>query len=843
MAAHSMVAGEKLSPGLRSLMLLLLLFGFCFKFCAAGDTITATQYITDPETILSAGGDFRLGFFSVGNSPNRYLGIWYNKVSNFTVVWLANRDRPLTNSSGSFTVAKDGNLVVLDQNNQVLWTSNVTNSTNTNTTAQLLPSGNLELRDPDRNTIWQSFEHLTDRQLPNLKLCANPKTGWRQLAKAWKSTTDPSSGSFSCGLDAKEAQTVVWKDGEIFWRSGPWNGQVYIGVHYVYSINVDRFYITEGIQGSTCYSFDHLTASYSNFYLNPQGKLAQVQWDDGAKAWNEYWTPMQTQCDVYGTCGPFGVCNAQASPMCSCLRGHEPRKAEEWNSGNWTSGCVRRRQLQCERGNSSGDGEKADGFLTLNMMKVPHFADISTALEDDCQKQCLGNCSCLAYAYSNGVGCMKWTGTLIDVQQFLSGGTDLHVRLAYSELDKEENVKALIAIPVTIGGLVIAICAYFAWRWMAKRKAKKQISRQLFLFDGGEPHQNNSSEIVLGGSMNQAKLQELPLFDFERVATATNNFYISNKLGQGGFGLVYKGTLPDGQEIAVKRLSRASGQGIEEFMNEVVVISRLQHRNLVRLLGCCIEGEEKMLIYEYMPNKSLDSFLFDPIKQKVLDWRKRFNIIEGIARGLLYLHRDSRLKIIHRDLKASNILLDEDLNPKISDFGMARIFGGDQDQANTRRVVGTYGYMSPEYAMEGRFSEKSDVFSFGVLLLEIVSGKKNSGFYHDKNSWSLMGYAWKLWNDDNVVEFLDPNISDPCIRMEVLRCIHVGLLCVQEFPQDRPSTSTVISMVNSDIVDLPTPKQPAFATDRKLDSDTESSQQGQKSVSINELTITMAEGR
>ncbi|KAK9756281.1 hypothetical protein RND81_01G086700 [Saponaria officinalis] len=179
-------------------------------------------------------------------------------------------------------------------------------------------------------------------------------------------------------------------------------------------------------------------------------------------------------------------------------------------------------------------------------------------------------------------------------------------------------------------------------------------------------------------------------------------------LGQGGFGQVYKGKLVDGREIAVKRLSAASLQGVEEFMNEVVVICRLHHKNLVSLIGFCVEGEEKLLVYEYMPNKSLSEFLFDSTKRELLDWQKRFNIIEGICRGLIYLHRDSRLRIIHRDLKASNILLDEQLNPKIADFGMARIFDHGQDKDETRRVVGTYGYMAPEYAMDNHFSEKSD---------------------------------------------------------------------------------------------------------------------------------------
>ncbi|THG15318.1 hypothetical protein TEA_008786 [Camellia sinensis var. sinensis] len=345
-----------------------------------------------------------------------------------------------------------------------------------------------------------------------------------------------------------------------------------------------------------------------------------------------------------------------------------------------------------------------------------------------------------------------------------------------------------------------------------------------------------STEASFEDNLNQVKLEELPLFKFEKLAIATNEFNWTNKLGQGGFG---PGKLPDGQEIAVKRLSRSSEQGLEEFMNEVVMISKLQHRNLVRLLGCCVEGKEKMLVYEYMPNKSLDAFLFDPQKQKLLDWSKRFDIIEGIGRGLLYLHRDSRLRIIHRDLKTSNILLDEELNPKILDFGMARIFCGEEHQANTRRVVGTYGYMSPEYAMQGLFSEKSDVFSFGVLLLEIVSGRRNTSFYDDEHSLSLLGYAWKLWNEDNIVTLIDPMISYQDFRSEILRCVNVGLLCVQEFAIDRPTISTVLSMLNSEISYLPRPKQPAFTqTPKSL-----SSQESLSRCSRNELTVTIVDGR
>ncbi|KAB1222985.1 Cysteine-rich receptor-like protein kinase 29 [Morella rubra] len=324
-------------------------------------------------------------------------------------------------------------------------------------------------------------------------------------------------------------------------------------------------------------------------------------------------------------------------------------------------------------------------------------------------------------------------------------------------------------------------------------------------------------------------------FDFRTIRAATDDFSDANKLGQGGFGAVYKGSLPNGQQVAVKRLSKSSGQGDLEFKNEILLVARLQHRNLVRLFGFCLEGNERLLIYELVSNSSLDQFLFDPIKRSCLDWERRYRIIVGIARGLLYLHEDSRFRIIHRDLKASNILLDPEMNPKISDFGLARLFLIDQTQDKTRRIVGTYGYMAPEYAMHGHFSVKSDVFSYGVLVLEIVCGQKNCYFRAGENMEDLLSYAWKNWREGTASSMIDPALRASSTA-EIMRCIHIGLLCVQENAADRPTMASVILMLNSDSMALSVPSRPAFFMDSIVESDTSLDRSFQ--ASTNEASIT-----
>ncbi|CAK9153292.1 unnamed protein product [Ilex paraguariensis] len=401
-------------------------------------------------------------------------------------------------------------------------------------------------------------------------------------------------------------------------------------------------------------------------------------------------------------------------------------------------------------------------------------------------------------------------------------------------------MKLWVIITVSVSLSVLLSGSFLCCRMqILNQKGKKDSGVDLLSFDfnlssnASDNESNTTNNPRKGGE----KEVELPLFSFASVSKATDSFSECNKLGEGGFGPVYKGISLGGLEVAVKRLSKRSGQGLEEFRNEITLIAKLQHRNLVRLLGCCIKEDENLLIYEYMPNKSLDFFLFDPNKKEMLDWGTRIRIIEGIAQGLLYLHQYSRLRIIHRDMKASNILLDGEMNPKISDFGMARIFGGNEVQANTKRIVGTYGYMAPEYALEGLFSVKSDVFSFGVLLLEILSGKKNTGFYNT-DSLNLLGFAWELWNTDRALELKDPSMGDSS-SSTLLRYINIGLLCVQENRNDRPTMSNVVSMISNELSPLPRPKHPAFSTSRNTARNTDSSQ----NCSVNGLTVSMLEPR
>ncbi|KAG6525796.1 G-type lectin S-receptor-like serine/threonine-protein kinase At4g27290 isoform X1 [Zingiber officinale] len=805
-----------------------------FSFSIAGDSLTPTQPLLDDGgsgNLVSAGGRFELGFFNPAGTQNHYVGIWYHNISDKAVVWVANRQRPINGGSGRLSLASNGTLVVTDDNSTLFWSSSSSSSSSNRAyspVATLRDDGNLVIRDdPNSDSVsWQSFDFPTDTFLSGMIFGRDDSSGRNVNITSWASTGDPAPGSYVLAMDLDGVpQQFLWQDSEQVARLGPWNGVYLGGVPTINSQDlIDYFFMVSSREFIYWYTVRDPSVLV-RVTVTPQGSGQVLMWVEGSQSWISQDSYPRDLCDHYAQCGPNGVCDPNGSAICRCIQGFQPKNPRNWGVWGWTDGCVRKTELDCRNA--------TDGFFTFSNVKLPDTStstvDWSTRSLVDCRASCLKNCSCTAFASANissGSGCIFWTANLTDIKHYNNGfGQDLYVRLARSDLESmssghgnKKRVAVIVVAPV-LATFLLATAVILLWR---RRKTRNNKTTG---------HHADEEAV-------EEKNLDMPLFDLSTLAEATGDFCADNKLGEGGFGPVYKGKLKEGQEIAVKRLSKTSMQGTDEFKNEVMVIAKLQHRNLVRLLGCCVQGGERMLIYEYMLNGSLDTFLFDKDRCRMLDWRMRYNIILGIARGLLYLHHDSRYRIIHRDLKTSNILLDKDMNPKISDFGMAKLFSGDEIIGNTKRVAGTYGYMSPEYAMNGIFSVKSDIFSFGVIVLEIITGEKNNGAYHH----NLLGKVWSLWKENRAFEIVEDFIHHSFPLDEVLRCIKIGLLCVQERPEDRPEISLVLLMLGSNSSLLLEPKQPGFAViGDQIDTDSSSSKGAL--LSNNRLSITMFEGR
>ncbi|KAM1218326.1 hypothetical protein ACFX2G_046533 [Malus domestica] len=914
----------------------------CVRY--ATDTITYNTPITDgveSGTLVSSGGRFELGFFSPSpTGTQRYVGIWYHQLSPRTVVWVANRESPVLNSTSTGILAlQDGNLHVLDITGKSYWSTTAETSKSLTQTVTLMDSGNLVLSSADDklavNTLWQSFQNPTHTFIPGMVMNKSLEL------TSWIGEGDPASGKFIFKQDpVGENQYVISKSKSklepiLYWKGG--------------ERATDTFYSFDQMLPEVTYFLSNFSKKYAarnssyksigihtRLVINITGEIQFWTWIGSTKQWNLYWSAPRDNCSVFNACGNFGSCNDNNIPfLCKCLPGFNPQSPQRWNSGDFSGGCTREPAL-------CGDNKNVT-FLSLKKMKVGNpDSELNVDSETECRNWCLNSCQCKAYSYAKSenysqrmepTSCRIWGGDLNNLEEeYTDAGQDLSVRVALSDL--ESTVRdckpcgtTIIPYPLSTrldcgdpmysrfkcnvtGPNVVemgwelpmeptcttsadcrdwahSICnpardgkkrclckTNFRWNDLELRCTQDHTRRKLPLslmivavllsviflacivisiYIWRRNMTNKQDQIRRGQFDSERRVKELidtsefkeeegidvPFFDMQTILDATDNFSNENKLGQGGYGPVYKGMFLGGQEIAVKRLSRVSGQGLQEFRNEVVLIAKLQHRNLVRLKGYCMKGEEKILLYEYMPNKSLDSFIFDHAKSMVLNWEMRFSIILGIARGLLYLHQDSRLRIIHRDLKTSNILLDEEMNPKISDFGLARIVGGKETQANTNTVVGTYGYMAPEYALDGTFSVKSDVFSFGVVLLEIISGKKNTGFYQSEQTFSLINYAWRLWTENKVLDLMDKTLDESCNKNQFIQCVNVGLLCVQEDANDRPAMSNVITMLDSETATSPAPKQPGFLT-RRGNSSTASSS---KPEAISEITTSIVEGR
>ncbi|PKI51137.1 hypothetical protein CRG98_028424, partial [Punica granatum] len=438
-----------------SFLVLVLLVPCLLCFSSALETIGPTQSLSDGETLVSQAEVFELGFFSPAGSANRFLGIWYKKIPDRTVVWVANRDNPINGSPGNLTLTASGNLVLLSYSSDtIVWSTNTTSSKPMSSSVRLLATGNLVLQDgSDPNSevyLWQSFDYPTDTFLPDMKIGWDLKRGLNRHLVAWKSPSDPSSSDFTWGLELHSyPEAVAWKGNHKYFRSGPWNGIRYSGAPeqkpnnlfwFKFVSNEEEVYYTYGLQDKSVLTRNVLNRSNDAW--------ERSAWSDPTQEWKYYSSVPKDKCDNYNFCGPHGYCD-MANLGCQCLEGFSPKSPDKWAAMDWTQGCKRDKPLQC--------GDKV-GFKKFTNMKLPDTTStwVNASLDiKACHEKCLGNCSCTAYTHSDirasGSGCALWFGDLLDIRTFSDGGQDLHIRMAASELGGDNGNRLKIAVAAVVG--------------------------------------------------------------------------------------------------------------------------------------------------------------------------------------------------------------------------------------------------------------------------------------------------------------------------------------------------------------------------------------------------------
>ncbi|KAL6145098.1 hypothetical protein ACLB2K_055786 [Fragaria x ananassa] len=739
-----------------------------------GQSLNADQKITSP------GGIFELGFFTPGNSQHYYIGIWYKNLPQQTVVWVANRNQPIIDpTSSSLVLLENGNLSLNSLSTVAIWSANSTSQARNSTIAMLLDNGNFVIRNASA-VLWQSFDHPTDTWLPGARLGYNKLTKEKLILSPWKNRQNPAPGPFSFEL-VQTSLWLFWKSSETYWTSGYWTGKTFsrvpkIEVKYdatVYSFvsNDNARYLTY-VANSIAY---HNT--FIRFMIETTGQMKFFGLDMGSLQWNLLWMDPIEGCDVYASCGAFSICNPPI-PQCGCLKGFEPTLPNHWELKDYSSGCGRKTSFHCgEEGNSA--------FLVMENVTYPNSPD-SLVVEniDKCRLACLRNCSCTAFAYDNQ--CLVWKGDLFNVKQPSSDGMlgkVWYLRVASSEknqiIDSKDGNRKRKTTWIVVGVLagifsLLSIVLVFVRR-------RQSVGALESLED------------------------PLVLFNYRHLSKATENF--SEKLGEGAFGSVFKGILPDSTPIAVKQL-KSLLQGEKQFQAEVRTLGAIQHINVLRLRGFCADSTRRLLVYDYVPNGSLQSVLFQK-HPLILDWKARYHIAIGIARGLAYLHEDCRDCIIHCDIKPENILLDEEYSPKVADFGLAKLIGRHHSRVLTT-VRGTVGYLAPEWFTGEAITPKADVFSYGKLLFEVISGRRNTeGLDDGLENYTPNRVANVVTRGQDVLTLVDYRLAGNADKDELIRACKVACWCIQDEEMDRPTMRQVVQILEG-ALDVGIPPIPLF---------------------------------
>ncbi|KAK3135505.1 hypothetical protein QOZ80_5BG0419780 [Eleusine coracana subsp. coracana] len=790
------------------LVLVVLLAANAPLLVRADDTVAVDRPLSGDVKLVSRGGKFALGFFQPeeGTNGSWYVGIWYHKISVFTPVWVANRDRPVSDPTASrLTIAADGNLVLLDHSGSRAWSTNaISNAKSGNATvvAVLLDTGNLVLA-PSRNAtdqvLWQNFDHIGDTWLPGAKLRRDKTSAViQQGMTSWRSRGDPAPGPYTLQPDPSGAsQYVISMNGtrEHYWASGDWNGETFVDTPEVAESGLysEFLFATTDRENYIMYTLaDNSTVLY-RFVMDVSGQVQALLWMHDLQAWNLIYSEPRTRCQVPRSCGAFGVCSESTFDECLCVRGFSPRDAARWDLRDYTGGCVRDAELRCAKNDSNDD---SDRFYLMLGVRLPDDGLAATgALSSSgyCERACLDDCTCSAYAFNGS--CILWHGDLQNLGHFYVG--DLYIRLAASELPGPRSHKKWRTVEIAVSALAIA-CFVVATSVLIVRTIMS--------------HRRAAKVQGLEGGMIAFTYRELQSF--------ANNF--SDKLGGGSFGSVFRGQLPGRTTtIAVKKLE-GLWQGEKQFRAEVSTLGMIHHVNLIRLLGFCSDSgnRNKLLVYEYMPNGSLDRHLF----RATLSWRVRYQIAVGIAKGLAYLHDKCRDCIIHCDVKPENILLDAEFVPKVADFGLAKLLRRDTSRVLTT-MRGTIGYLAPEWISGEPITAKADVYSYGMMLFEIVSGRRNAdhGKTESEQEPSL-GSDYDAAADEffpvlvarrlaevegDVTALLDSALGGDADVEEARRVCKVACWCIQDEADARPTMAEVVRVLQG-VTKIDVPPVPRY---------------------------------
>jgi Protein kinase domain/D-mannose binding lectin/S-locus glycoprotein domain/PAN-like domain len=749
-----------------------------------GSSLEVERY--DHPFLTSEDKTFSCGFHPVLGKNAFTFSIWFtSSINNRTVVWTANRDSPVNGHKSEISFRRDGNLVLRDVNGSMVWSTS-TYSLDASTIS-LLNTGNLVINNSKGNIIWQSFDSPTDTLLPYQLL----RKGNRVVSAMAKG--EASSGYYSLFFDNDNVLKLMY-DGpnisSIYWPGGSvfQNARTYYNSSRLAVLDkTGQFISSDGLSISAS---DLGGSHIRRLTLDSDGNLRMYSLNKSDGSWEVSWEAISQPCNVHGLCGPNAICQYWQGISCTCLPGYEMNNPNSWNEG-----CKPKFVPSCDVAKSR--------FLELPYVDFYGF-DIgyeSQISYDDCEKLCLQNCTCTGFGYRiDGEGVCYPKGILFNGYNSTNFPGLFYVRLpvdsnysvseTHNSLDCS-NVKPDIVIgsPSMFGTTQNNTNWSFIFIFIGVFGALETVLLVIgwwFLLRDGDV----SKSVEEGYKMVFSQFRR---FTYRELKEATGNF--KEEIGRGGSGIVYRGVLDDKRVVAVKKLNDVT-QGEEEFGAEVSVIGHINHMNLVRMFGLCSERQHRLLVYEHMENQSLDKYLFG--NEMALEWRQRFRIALGAAKGLAYLHHECLEWIIHCDVKPENILLARDFEPKIADFGLVKLSKRDGSGFNPTQMRGTMGYMAPEWTLHLPITSKVDVYSYGVVLLEMVMGKRVSDWMPDDGERRMRSFTAQLRQvleagDESVIASLvDVRLQGQFDHQQVITMLQMAAVCLEEDRKKRPAMDEVV---------------------------------------------------